>query len=45
LQELPQVKKIIYREMGDFLVWYYSLPLLPAACRQAADKILKPSMK
>jgi glutamyl-tRNA reductase len=33
LQELPQVKKIIYREMGDFLVWYYSLPLLPDACQ------------
>lgn len=29
LTELPQVKKIIYQEMGDFLVWYYSLPLLP----------------
>lgn len=32
LQELPHVKKLIYQEMGDFLVWYYSLPLLPAAC-------------
>lgn len=29
--EMSKVKKIIYREMGDFLVWYYSLPLLPAA--------------
>ncbi|MBA2621963.1 MAG: glutamyl-tRNA reductase [Acidobacteria bacterium] len=29
LTELPQVKKLIYQEMGDFLVWYYSLPLLP----------------
>ncbi|MDQ6786740.1 MAG: glutamyl-tRNA reductase [Acidobacteriota bacterium] len=33
LTELPQVKKLIYQEMGDFLVWYYSLPLLPKACR------------
>ncbi|MDQ3322708.1 MAG: glutamyl-tRNA reductase [Acidobacteriota bacterium] len=38
LQELPQVKKIIYREMGDFLVWYYSLPLLPAACRASGKQ-------
>ena len=28
---MSKVKKIIYREMGDFLVWYYSLPLLPAS--------------
>jgi hypothetical protein len=27
--------------MGDFLVWYYSLPLLPAACRAGA----KPDFK
>jgi hypothetical protein len=26
---VPRVKKLIYQEMGDFLVWYYSLPLLP----------------
>ncbi len=38
LQELPQVKKIIYQEMGDFLVWYYSLPLLPAACRTSGKQ-------
>lgn len=31
MAELPKIKKIIYREMGDFLVWYYSLPLLPAS--------------
>lgn len=31
MAEMGKVKKIIYREMGDFLVWYYSLPLLPAA--------------
>lgn len=28
MSELPLVKKIIYQEMGEFLVWYYSLPLL-----------------
>ncbi len=31
MAEMGKVKKIIYREMGDFLVWYYSLPLLPAS--------------
>lgn len=31
MAEMSKVKKIIYREMGDFLVWYYSLPLLPAS--------------
>ena len=29
--EMAKVKKIIYREMGDFLIWYYSQPLLPAS--------------
>ncbi len=24
--------------MGDFLVWYYSLPLLPAACRTSGKQ-------
>jgi glutamyl-tRNA reductase len=27
---LPRVKRIIMNEMTDFLIWYYSLPLLPA---------------
>ncbi len=36
LTELPRVKKIIHREMGDFLVWYYSLPLLPEFSKQQA---------
>ena len=27
--DLPKVKRIIANEMADFLVWYYSLPLLP----------------
>ncbi len=31
MAEMSKVKKIIYREMGDFLVWYYSLPLLPVS--------------
>lgn len=38
LQELPTVKKLIYQEMGDFLVWYYSLPLLPAACQSSGKQ-------
>lgn len=33
MAELPKVKKIVAREMADFLLWYYSLPLLPAACK------------
>lgn len=28
-KDLPHVRKIIMREMGEFLTWYYSLPLLP----------------
>ena len=30
MKDLPHVKRIIMKEMGDFLMWYYSLPLLPA---------------
>jgi glutamyl-tRNA reductase len=30
MKDLPVVKKLIGREMSDFLMWYYSLPLLPA---------------
>jgi glutamyl-tRNA reductase len=29
MRDLPHVKKLISREMSDFLTWYYSLPLLP----------------
>ncbi len=29
LADLPKVKRFIAHEMADFLVWYYSLPLLP----------------
>ena len=28
-KDLPHVKRIIMKEMGEFLTWYYSLPLLP----------------
>ncbi len=28
-KDLPLVKKIIMNELGDFLMWYYALPLLP----------------
>ena len=28
-KDLPHVKKIIMKEMGEFLAWYYSIPLLP----------------
>jgi glutamyl-tRNA reductase len=30
MSDVPRVKRIIAAEMADFLVWYYSLPLLPA---------------
>lgn len=47
-QDLPRVKKIIMKEMGDFLTWYYSLPLLPVfqkthskPDRAAVSEILK----
>ncbi len=46
--DLPHVKKIIMKEMGDFLTWYYSLPLLPVfqktfskPDRATIDEILK----
>lgn len=29
MRELPQVNRIIFQEMGDFLVWYYSQPMMP----------------
>jgi glutamyl-tRNA reductase len=36
MADIPLVKKIIMNEMSDFLVWYYSLPLLPAQMRAGA---------
>jgi glutamyl-tRNA reductase len=48
MKDLPSVKKIIMNEMGDFLTWYYSLPLLPAyqktrvkPDRKTVEEILK----
>lgn len=29
IKDLPIVKKLIMKEMGDFLMWYYALPLMP----------------
>ena len=28
-KDLPHVRRIIMKEMGEFLAWYYSLPLMP----------------
>lgn len=40
MADLPRVKRIIATEMADFLVWYYSLPLLPTnlECGSKPDK-------
>lgn len=35
MDDLPRVKKIIMNEMSDFLIWYYSLPLMPDFRRRA----------
>jgi glutamyl-tRNA reductase len=35
MKDLPRVKKIIMHEMSDFLMWYYSIPLLPDFRRRA----------
>lgn len=36
MADMPRVKRIIMTEMTDFLVWYYSLPLLPPELRCGA---------
>jgi len=36
MSDLPLVQQIIMKEMSDFLIWYYSLPLLPAAMHSGA---------
>jgi glutamyl-tRNA reductase len=36
MSDLPLVQQIIMKEMSDFLIWYYSLPLLPAKMRGGA---------
>jgi glutamyl-tRNA reductase len=30
MKDLPRVKKLVMNEMADFLMWYYSLPLMPS---------------
>jgi glutamyl-tRNA reductase len=30
MQDVPFVNRIVMRELGEFLIWYYSLPLLPS---------------
>jgi len=35
MSALPLVNQIIMKEMSDFLIWYYSQPLLPARMRGA----------
>lgn len=48
MKDLPSVKKIVMREMGDFLTWYYSIPLMPVfektrnkPDRETVNEILK----
>ena len=36
MSDLPRVNRIIMNEMSDFLIWYYSLPLLPKAMQAGA---------
>jgi glutamyl-tRNA reductase len=36
MSDLPLVQQIIMKEMSDFLIWYYSLPLLPAKMQGGA---------
>lgn len=36
MADLPLARQIVMREMSDFLIWYYSLPLLPAKMRGGA---------
>ena len=37
LADLPKVKKMIVKEMVDFLSWYYLLPIMPA-CEKTGTK-------
>lgn len=36
MADLPRVQRIIMNEMSDFLVWYYSLPLMPSSMKCGA---------
>lgn len=29
MRDLPRINRIIAKEMGDFLMWYYTIPLMP----------------
>lgn len=35
MSDLPLVQQMLMKEMSDFLIWYYSQPLLPATMRGA----------
>jgi glutamyl-tRNA reductase len=48
MKDLPVVKNIIMQEMGDFLTWYYAIPLMPVfeksrtkPDRETVEEILK----
>ena len=36
LENVPQARRLITDEMTEFLIWYYSLPLLPSPLRSGA---------
>ncbi|HQU81748.1 MAG TPA: glutamyl-tRNA reductase [Pyrinomonadaceae bacterium] len=36
IADLPLVQQMVMKEMSDFLIWYYSLPLLPATMHAGA---------
>ncbi|MBX7171998.1 MAG: glutamyl-tRNA reductase [Pyrinomonadaceae bacterium] len=36
MADLPKVNQLIMKEMSDFLIWYYSLPLLPSTMQAGA---------
>lgn len=36
MADLPLAQKIVMKEMSDFLIWYYMLPLLPAKMQGGA---------
>lgn len=36
MADLPLVQQMVMKEMSDFLIWYYSLPLLPATMHSGA---------
>lgn len=36
MADLPLVQQMVMKEMSDFLIWYYSLPLLPSTMNAGA---------